>query len=85
MISNWDITKAASRGPIENAKLDEIMTRQVISASPTDKILDIVRKLEHYEISAMPVLDNGKVIGMVGTDILARRSLYRLLQSQNTQ
>jgi len=30
----------------------------------------------------MPVTDGNKVQGMVSTDILARRSLYRLLQSQ---
>jgi predicted transcriptional regulator len=82
IVSNWDITKAASRGPIEKATLEQIMTRQVISANPNDSILDLVRKLEYYEISAMPVIDKKKVKGMVSTDILARRSLYRLLQSQ---
>ncbi len=82
IVSNWDITKAASRGPIEKTTLDQAMTRQVISAKPDDPILDLVRKLEYYEISAMPVIEGKKVRGMVSTDILARRSLYRLLQSR---
>ena len=82
ILSNWDITKAASRGPIEKTTLDQAMTRQVISVKPDDLILDIVRKLEYYEISAMPVTEGKKVLGMVSTDILARRSLYRLLQSR---
>jgi len=82
VVSNWDITKAASRGPIEKATLEQVMTRTVISAKPDDPILDLVRKLEYYEISAMPVTEGKKVKGMVSTDILARRSLYRLLQSQ---
>jgi hypothetical protein len=30
----------------------------------------------------MPVIEGKKVLGMVSTDILARRSLYRLLQSR---
>jgi glutamate dehydrogenase/leucine dehydrogenase/CBS domain-containing protein len=81
VISNWDITKAASRGPIEKTTLEQAMTRQVISAKPDDPILDVVRKLEYYEISAMPIIEGKKVRGMVSTDILARRSLYRLLQS----
>lgn len=81
VVSNWDITKAASRGPIEKTTLEQAMTRQVISAKPDDPILDLVRKLEYYEISAMPVTEGKKVRGMVSTDILARRSLYRLLQS----
>ncbi len=82
VVSNWDITKAASRGPIEKTTLEQAMTRQVISAKPDDPILDLVRKLEYYEISAMPVIEGKKVRGMVSTDILASRSLYRLLQSQ---
>ncbi len=82
VVSNWDITKAASRGPIEKATLEQIMTQQVISTNPNDPILDIVRKLEYYEISAMPVIEGKKVLGMVSTDILARHSLFRLLQSQ---
>ena len=82
VISNWDITKAASRGPIEKITIDQVMTRSVICAKLDDQILDLVRKLEYHEISAMPVIDGKKVQGMVSTDILARRSLYRLLQSQ---
>lgn len=82
VVSNWDITRAASGGPIEKTTLEQAMTAQVISAKPDDPILDLVRKLEYYEISAMPVSEGKKVLGMVSTDILARRSLYRLLQSR---
>jgi len=83
VITNWDITQAASRGPIEGTTLDKVMTQRVITASPSDSILDMVRKLEHHEISAMPVVEDGKVKGMISTDILSRRSLYRLLLSQS--
>jgi glutamate dehydrogenase/leucine dehydrogenase/CBS domain-containing protein len=81
VLSNWDITKAASRGPIENTTLEQAMTRQVIFAKPDDSILDLIRKLEYYEISAMPIVQGKKVLGMVSTDILASRTLYRLLQT----
>jgi glutamate dehydrogenase (NAD(P)+) len=83
VITTWDIAKAASRGPLENETLEDIMTKQVIAATPEDSILDVVRKLEYYEISAMPVIAEGKVRGMVSTDILSRRSLYKLLQTQS--
>jgi glutamate dehydrogenase (NAD(P)+) len=81
VVSNWDITKAASRSPIEKVTTEQVMTRTVITAKLEDPILDLVRKLEYYEISAMPVTEGKKVQGMVSTDILARKSLYRLLQS----
>jgi CBS domain-containing protein len=83
VITTWDIAKAASQGPLENAQLEDIMTKQVITAKPEDTILDVVRKLEYNEISAMPVVTESKVRGMVSTDILSRRTLYRLLQTQN--
>jgi len=38
--------------------------------------------LEHHEISAMPVVNGEGVLGVISSDILARRTLYRLLQTQ---
>jgi glutamate dehydrogenase (NAD(P)+) len=45
-------------------------------------LLNVVRKLEHHEISAMPVVDEGQVQGKISARLLAQRSLLRLLQSQ---
>jgi predicted transcriptional regulator len=42
----------------------------------------MIRKLEHHEISAMPVVEKGSVLGMVSADLIARRSLIRLVQAQ---
>ena len=58
------------------------MSREVISVTPDEQILGMVRKLEHHGISAMPVVDQGTVQGMVSGDLLARSSLLRLLQSE---
>ena len=58
------------------------MTRKVITAAPGDGILEMVRQLEVHGISAMPVVEGGAVRGMVGADLLARRTLLRLLQTQ---
>jgi glutamate dehydrogenase (NAD(P)+) len=82
VVTEWDITRATAQGFRDDLSIQEIMTRDVITTAPTDGILDVIRKLEHYEISAMPVVANKVVLGMVSTDLLARRSLYRLLQSQ---
>jgi len=58
------------------------MSSQVVSASPGDTILELIRKLEGHGISAMPVVEKGCVLGMVSADLLARQSLARLLLSQ---
>jgi glutamate dehydrogenase/leucine dehydrogenase/CBS domain-containing protein len=82
VVTGWDITRATSIGSPEDLPLENVMTRQVISADPQDGILEVIRKLEHHEISAMPVVSGKAVLGMVSSDLLARRSLLRLLQSQ---
>jgi glutamate dehydrogenase/leucine dehydrogenase/CBS domain-containing protein len=84
VVTGWDITRATSLGSPDDLPLNDVMTHEVISASPQDGILDVIRKLEHHEISAMPIVSDNTVLGMVSTDLLARRSLLRLLQSQIT-
>jgi glutamate dehydrogenase (NAD(P)+) len=82
VISDWDITEASATGCGDDVPVSEIMSREVIAASPAESILDVVRKLEHHEISAMPVVTEDGCIGAINSDILAQRTLYRLLQAQ---
>ena len=82
VVTEWDVTRASATACAEDVPLAQIMTRDVITARPTDSILEVVRKLEHYEISAMPVVNREGVLGVISSDILARRTLFRLLQAQ---
>ena len=80
IVTDWDITQAAARGKIEGLKVDEMMTRQVVSCGPQDSILEAVTMLEQHDISALPVLSaEGHPLGVVSADLLATRTLYRLL------
>ena len=83
VVTEWDITRATALGSPDDLPLEQVMTRQVVSASPHDGILEVIRQLEYHEISAMPVVADKAVLGMVSTDLLARQSLLRLLQSQS--
>jgi glutamate dehydrogenase (NAD(P)+) len=82
VVTGWDITRATSIGSPDTLPLEKVMTQKVITADPQDGILEVIRKLEHHEISAMPVVSGKAVLGMVSSDLLARTSLLRLLQSQ---
>lgn len=82
VVTEWDITQATAEGCGEDTPIDQIMTRKVVAAAPDDPILEVVQKLEHHEISAMPIVAGGVVHGMISADLLARRSLLRLLQSR---
>ena len=82
VVTSWDITHAVSKGVCEELSLEKIMTGDVVYASPSDSILDIVRELEQNQISAMPVVEDGKVLGMINSDLLAHRYLLPYLESQ---
>ena len=82
VVTEWDITRGTAQDAPNDALLAEIMTHQVLTACPGDGFLEVIRRLEHHGISAMPVVEDGAVLGKISTNLLARRSLLRLLQSQ---
>jgi glutamate dehydrogenase (NAD(P)+) len=59
------------------------MTTEVIATGPDTPILDCVRMLENHEISAMPIVKKDRVAGIVSGDILAKKTLFRLLQTMD--
>ena len=83
VVTDWDITRASATACAEDLPVADIMTRKVITARPDDNIVDVLRNLETNEISAMPVVDGGAVAGVISSDILAHKTLYRLLQAQS--
>ncbi len=81
IVTNWDITKAMASSLPMDSPLTRVMTADVITNNPDATIIDCIRKLEHHEISAMPIVEEDKVVGFISGDILARRTLFRLLQT----
>lgn len=80
IVTDWDITQAAARGKVEGVKVDDVMSRNIVSCGPEDSILDAVTRLEQHDISALPVLSPaGRLLGVVTASLLATRTLYRLL------
>jgi glutamate dehydrogenase (NAD(P)+) len=81
VVTTWDITRAVAEGTCAG-RLEAIMTKRVVSAGSAARIADIVRDLEQNRISAMPVVEDGRVLGMVSSDLLAQRYLPQLLRDQ---
>ena len=81
VVTAWDVARAAAEGTWEAIGLPGVMTREVVTAAPADKIIDVVRKLEQNRISAMPVVADGRVLGLVNSDLLTHRTLLQMLQS----
>jgi glutamate dehydrogenase (NAD(P)+) len=79
VVTTWDVTRAVAEG-LGSTGVAAVMTRRVISADPSARIPDIVRELDQNRISAMPVVQDGRVLGMVSSDLLAQRYLPQLLR-----
>ena len=83
IVTNWDITRAAALKLPMDAPLTKIMTTDLVSTGPDTSILNCIRMLENHEFSAMPVVDENRVLGIISGDILARKTLFRLLQTED--
>lgn len=76
IITAWDIAKAVAKN--KRDKLDDIMTRAVVTADANEPIDIVARRLEQHNISALPVIDeHSRVMGIITSDdiskLLARR------------
>jgi predicted transcriptional regulator len=56
----------------EGKKCGEVMTRDVISAKPKDKIMKISQLMMKHAISQLPVLDGGKIVGTITEESIVR-------------
>jgi len=66
IVTAWDISKAVA---LKCSKLEDIMTKDVIITRPDNKIEFAAEKMKKYNISSIPVVDDGgRVIGIITTD-----------------
>ncbi|RLI83031.1 MAG: hypothetical protein DRP01_09400 [Archaeoglobales archaeon] len=71
IVTSWDVAKAVAMGRIDRVK--DVMTRKVITAFPDEPIEIAARKMERYNISALPVVDaRMRVLGLVTSEDLSR-------------
>ena len=50
---------------VEFPKVKDVMTRRVITAKPSDSVNKVIKRLQANGIRGMPIVDNGRVIGMI--------------------
>jgi len=70
IVTAWDISSAVAKRDVE---LAEIMTRRVMTADLDEPLELVIRKLDKYNISALPVIDSDrKVLGVVTSDEISK-------------
>jgi len=75
IVTTWDIAKAVA---INARTLEEIMTRKVIVAKPQETVDIVAKRMEQYDITGLPVVDEeNRVLGLITS-----ADLSRLLKTQ---
>ena len=76
IISERDIAYALSlhRSDLHDMTVGSLMTKKVITCSPDDRLYTVVRLMGEFHIRHVPVVKNGKVVGMIGMrDVIEHR------------
>ncbi|MEM1581214.1 MAG: homocysteine biosynthesis protein [Candidatus Bathyarchaeia archaeon] len=71
IVTSWDLAKAIAQ---DKRRLEEIMTRRVVTAFENESIDVVVRRMAQHNISGVPVIDKlNHVIGVLTTDDISRK------------
>lgn len=66
-------------------KVQDIMTRQIVGIDPNETVEVAARQLTHYNIGALPVINRGKLCGMITDRDLVTRCMAASLSPANTK
>jgi len=62
---------AVNKDP-ERVRLQDIMSKNIISTTPDESIEDAAEKMVEHKIKRLPVLDGGKLVGIItATDLIS--------------
>ena len=76
MITEHDVVNFALSGHAAGTKASEVMTEQVVTYSPDTLIVEIINFFAAHRIRRVPVVEEGKVIG-----IISRRDIIRYMDN----
>lgn len=69
-----NIAKSSNQSDKKNIKAEDIMTRNVVTASPDDNIYDISKIMALKKIRRIPIVTNNKLVGIISiADIAVTR------------
>jgi len=85
IISERDIVRALSaRGTaVLETPVAEVMTRKVMSCSRQDKLVDLMQRMTEGKFRHFPVIEDGKLIGIVSIGDVVKSRLEQMEQESN--
>ena len=81
VISERDIVRALAEpgGKLDDLRVGDIMTRDVITCEPTNSIAEVMKMMTERRIRHLPVIDGEKLAGIISIGDVVK---HRLVESQ---
>ena len=58
-------------------KVSDVMSKKVLSVTPKENMTSVIKKLSKDDITGMPVIDQGKVVGIISnSDVLKGMDVF---------
>jgi CBS domain-containing protein len=88
IVTEHDVMNFALSGEAARTKASEVMTKQVETYTPDTKVVDIINHFAARQIRRVPVVEDGKVVGIISRRDIVRemdRVYSRLVAREETE
>jgi CBS-domain-containing membrane protein len=77
IISEIDLVNLTFDGNAADTTVEEVMVTDIISFSPSTQLADLVQTFSQKHLRRVPIIDKGKVVGIVSRRDILREMLRR--------
>lgn len=80
ILSERDVVEALGDegGPVLDRRVADLMTREVVGCAPDDDIAELMRVMTRHRIRHLPVLDGGRLAGIISIGDVVKARLDEL-------
>jgi len=79
IVSEIDLVNMTFDGNAADTKVEEVMVTDIVSFSPDTELADLVQSFSKRHLRRVPIVDKGKVIGIVSRRDILREMLRRYI------
>ena len=77
IISEIDLVNLTFDGNAADTTVEEVMVTDIISFNPSTELADLVQTFSQKHLRRVPIIDKGKVVGIVSRRDILREMLHR--------
>jgi CBS-domain-containing membrane protein len=77
IVSEIDLVNLTFDGNAADTTVEEIMVTDIVSFSPNTELADLVQTFSKRHLRRVPIIDEGKVVGIISRRDILREILHR--------